>query len=111
MTVCLFVMKLVRKWNCYNTPSPRMPLRLASLFLLVLGLHYCVGFSLVVMSRSYSLVVMPGLLTAVASLVECGLSCSMACGIFRDQGSNPCIGRFFTTEPPGKSRVGLHNGH
>ena len=48
------------------------------------------------------------------------LSCSMACGIFLDQGSNPCLlpwqvdslllshqgsleGRFLTTRPPGKS--------
>ena len=33
-----------------------------------LGLHLCAGFSLVVASRGYSLAV-PGLLTAVASLV------------------------------------------
>ena len=36
-----------------------------------------------------------------------GLSCSTACGIFLDQGSNPCppalTGRFLTTAPPGKS--------
>ena len=41
-----------------------------------------------------------------------GLSCSMACGIFPDQGSNPCpllkpvstalAGGFLTTAPPGK---------
>ena len=34
-----------------------------------------------------------------------GLSCSMACGIFPDQGLNvsPALaGRFFTPEPPGK---------
>ena len=37
MTVRLFVMKLVRKWNCYNAPPPRMPLRLASLILLCAG--------------------------------------------------------------------------
>ena len=36
-----------------------------------------------------------------------GLSCSEACGILPDQGSNPVslalAGGFFTTEPPGKS--------
>ena len=36
-----------------------------------------------------------------------GISCSTACGIFPDQGSNPMspalAGGFFATEPPGKS--------
>ena len=38
-----------------------------------------------------------------------GLSCSVACEIFSDQGSRPCnmspalAGRFLTTAPPGKS--------
>ena len=36
----------------------------------MLGLHYCLGFSLAVMSRGYSLVVVHGLFIAVASLVE-----------------------------------------
>ena len=35
-----------------------------------------------------------------------GLSCSTACGLFPDQGSNPVFpalaGRFLTTAPPGK---------
>ena len=45
------------------------------LFLAVLGIHCCMGFSLVVKSRSYSLVVEHGLLIVVASLVaEHGLS-------------------------------------
>ena len=39
------------------------------LFLAVLGLHYCVDFSLVVVSGSCSLVVMHRLLLAMASLV------------------------------------------
>ena len=34
----------------------------------VLGLHHCVGFSLVAVRGGYSLVVVHGLLTAVASL-------------------------------------------
>ena len=38
------------------------------------------------------------------------LSCSMACGIFPDQGSNaPALaGRFFTTEPPGKPMANVN---
>ena len=39
------------------------------LFLAVLGLGCCVGFSLVVASRGYSQVAMRGLLTVVSSLV------------------------------------------
>ena len=38
--------------------------------LAVLGLHCCVGFSLVVESRGYSLVAVCGLLIAMASLIE-----------------------------------------
>ena len=62
------------------------------------------GLSLVSSSRGYFLVAMHGPLVVVASLVmehrtlgpvglvvvTHGLSCSMACGIFRDQGSNLC---------------------
>ena len=44
----------------------------------LLGLCHCIGFSLVAVSRGYSPV-------ALAH----GLSCFVACGIFRDQGSNP----------------------
>ena len=40
-----------------------------NLFLAVLGLHCCVGFSLVAVNGGYSLVAVHGLLTAVASLV------------------------------------------
>ena len=88
------------------------------LFLAVLGLHCCVGFSLVVTSRGYSLVVVHRLLivepacwgawaSVVAAyelssccsgfwstgsvVVACGLSCSAACGFFLDQGSNLCL--------------------
>ena len=75
-----------------------------NLFLAVLGLHCCVDFSLVVVNRGYFPVVVCRLLTVVTSLVEQGLeaaqasvivvhglSCSEACGIFPDQGSNPCL--------------------
>ena len=83
------------------------------LFLAVLGLGCCVGFSLVAVSRGYSLVVEHGLLIAVASLllrnvfsracrlqqlwhtgsvvVAQGLSCSTAHGLFPNQGSNPYL--------------------
>ena len=89
-----------------------------NLFLAVLGLHCCSGFSVIVVSggllSSYH-----GLLTVVASLVaehglqstgsvivvhrlSCSMACSMACGIFRtrDQTHISYIGR-----PPGKSRT------
>ena len=66
------------------------------LFLAVLGLCCCEGFSLVVvmglLSAVASLVV--GLVGAWASvIVACGLSCSTTCGIFQAQeyGSNPCL--------------------
>ena len=60
--------------------EPCLQLRLSSLkkknyfFLAVLGLCCCVGFSLVVASEGYSLVVVCGLLIVLASLaVENGL--------------------------------------
>ena len=66
----------------------------------MLGLHCCVGFSLV---PGATLVAMRGLLIAMVSLaaelwgerasivVAHGLSCSLVCGIFPDQGSNLCL--------------------
>ena len=40
-----------------------------------------------------------------------GFSCSVACGIFPAQGSNPCplhlAGGFLTTAPPGKPNTPL----
>ena len=38
-----------------------------------------------------SLVVAPGLKSAGSVLLAHGLSCSLACGIFLGQGSNPCL--------------------
>ena len=43
--------------------------KLINLFLAVIDLHCCEGFSLVVPSRGYSLVSMCGLLIEVASLI------------------------------------------
>ena len=85
-------------------------------FLVVLGLHCCADFSLVSERRGYALVVMLRLLMVVASIVGLlgaqtsvvaapGPSCSSACGIFPNQGSNlsPALaGKFLTTEPPRK---------
>ena len=48
------------------------------IYLAVMGLHCCAGFSLIVVSGSRSLVVVHGLLTIVASLVELRLR---ACGL------------------------------
>ena len=45
----------------------------------------------------------PGFSSCGSPALEHGLSCSVACGIFPDQGwSCALAGRFFTTEPPGK---------
>ena len=65
-------------------------------FLAVLGLCCCMGFSPVVASRGYSLVVMHRFPIAVFLLLKStgsrdvvhGLSCSAACGIFLLPGLN-----------------------
>ena len=58
-----------------------------------------------------SLVAKHGLWSTGSIVVACGLSCSVACGIFPNQGSgdtmhvSPALaGGFFATEPPGKLR-------
>ena len=75
------------------------------LFLPLLGLRCSTGFSLVGARGGYSLVVVHGLLIAVAFLVAerrvqstwasvvvaRGFSCSLVCDIFPDQESNPCL--------------------
>ena len=81
------------------------------LFLVALGLHCCEGFSLAAASRGYSLVEVCGLLIVGAQVLgrmgfssfgsqalDTGpivvvqrLSCSVAGGIFLDQGSNPTL--------------------
>ena len=51
----------------------------------------------------------PALWSAGSVVVVCGLTCSVAVGIFPDRGSNLCLlnfgRRFSTTEPPGKPSV------
>jgi len=60
------------------------------LLLSALGLCCCVGFFWL-QQAGPTLVVVRGLLIAVASLVVAHeLGCSVACGIFLAQGSNPC---------------------
>ena len=96
-------------------------------FLAVLGLRCCTGFSLVVRVGRRPLVVVLGPLTAMASCLEHGLQGTRAsvvgargpsrrdaqapllraCGILPDQGSNPCllhwqVDFFLTTEQLGK---------
>ena len=106
------------------------------LFLALLSLCCCSGFSLVVMGNTLQLQcaafslqcllllqcmgsrpvgfssAVHGLQTSVA--VAFGLCCSTVCGIFPDQGSNPVspalAGGFFTTEPPGKPPIMFLNG-
>ena len=82
-----------------------------SLFLAVLGLHCCADFSLVGVSRGYSLVEVFGLVIAVPLLlwlegsrcmgsvvVAHGLGRSAACGIFPDQGYIKPMTSAFTGE-------------
>ena len=71
-------------------------------FLVVLGLQLLCQLSLVALTEGCSLVVVRGLPVAVAYsretsvVVVHGLSSSATCGIFLDQGWNPCsrIGRW-----------------
>ena len=51
---------------------------------------FLMDFALVAASRNYSLVEAPGLQSTGSVFVAHGLSCSVGCGIFLDQGSNPC---------------------
>ena len=63
------------RWPVFLSPVPpnlNHPffLKKNNLFLAVLALHCCEGFSLVSVSGGYSSVAVPGLLIEVASLVE-----------------------------------------
>ena len=72
-------------------------LNFIELFLAVLDLRCCAGFSLVVESKGYSLIgvavaSLAVLLWSTGSIVVVHrLSCSTTCGIFLDQGQNPCL--------------------
>ena len=75
---------------------------------------HCGGFSCCrarALGTQALVVVAHGLQSAGSVVVAHGLSCSVASGIFRDQGSNPCppalAGGFLTTAPPGKPKPRL----
>ena len=85
------------------------------LILAVLGLCCCMGFCLLAANGGCAVVVTQvshcsgiscwGSQEAGSVLVAGRLSCSSVCGIFLDQGSNPCLLHWqvdFFTEPPGK---------
>ena len=72
------------------------------LFLSVLGLCCCMQSSTSCSKLGLFFIVVCELLIVVPSVVVMhGLSCTTACGIFQDQGSNLCS--FSTTGPPWKS--------
>ena len=94
------------------------------LFLAALGLCCCTrAFSscgewglLFVAVRVLLLLQSMGSRSAGSSVVVVhGFSCSAACGIFLDQGLNPCppalAGGFLTAAPPGKSRKVIFKSH
>ena len=64
------------------------------------------GLSLLAASEGYSGCGVWASPCSGSLVAEHRLICSVACGIFLDQGSNPCPlhwpGGFFTTGPPGK---------
>ena len=90
---------------------PNLPFLKILIYLLValLGLHCPAGFSLVVATGGYSAVVGLRLLITVASLVvEHGLSCSMARGIFQpgiETMFSALAGEFLTTRQAGNALV------
>ena len=71
-------------WQCTKMGKKCIP----SFFKLI-SFYFWLCWVFVAASRGYSLAVVHGLLIAGSSLVA-GLSCPAACGIFPDQGSNPC---------------------
>ena len=103
--VILHLLWLRSVWVSRSTISTSLFYNFIYLFLDVLGLYWHMGFSGVVASRSYSLLAIHGLLTEVASpvaehglwsmrasvVVAHRLSYSKECGIFPDQGLNPCL--------------------
>ena len=96
------------------------------LFLAALALHGCTGFPLAAANGGHSSRVgsplwwlllwsmnsrVQGLRSCspqVSEVVACGLSCSLACGVFWTRGWTippTMAGRLFTTEPPGKTNI------
>ena len=88
---------------CSGLPGKSWFFLFLILFLAVLGLHCCAGFSLVVRSEGYSLVVVSRFLIVGASLVGHRLEGVSALPRSDTEPTSPALaGRFFTTEPPGK---------
>ena len=105
----------------------------ANSFILFWGLHCCVGFSVIAESRSYShwgmrashcrdcsccgardlgllgfSTVAPGLWSTGSIVVEHGLSCSKACGIFPNRESTPCLLDWQADSLPGKPQCSIY---
>ena len=99
----MFVISLLCGWGDLKKIS------LCIYLLAAPGLHYCMGFSLVLQSGGYSLV--HGLIMAVAYLVaeyrlnSCGTQVQLPCGMWdlSEPGIEPMSpGHGSTTEPPAK---------
>ena len=65
----LFLWDILDRVKMLASQTSHLLKKFSNLFLAVLDLRCCEGFSLVVASRGYSLVSMCGLLIAVASLI------------------------------------------
>ena len=65
----MYLGEMTTEWLIVRASLLKVFILFIYLFLAVLGLRCCEGFSLVVVSRSYFLVAVHGLLIAVASLV------------------------------------------
>ena len=87
---CIEVQSLSH-WTAREVPGPIF--FFFCFFSAVLGLHCCVGFSVVVASSSYALLWCTGFSCCEAQtpvVAVARLNCSKACGILPDQGWNPC---------------------
>ena len=67
--------------------------------------------ALAAVTAGYSLVAMRRLLAVAALVAEHGLSCSVACGIFLDPGSNPCPLRWQADSQPLDHKESPHRHH
>ena len=91
MPPCIEVQSLSH-WTAREVPGPIF--FFFCFFSAVLGLHCCVGFSVVVASSSYALLWCTGFSCCEAQtpvVAVARLNCSKACGILPDQGWNPCL--------------------
>ena len=98
MGLCLlffFFLRVIYQFIYFIVGPCWLSVLVICLFLAVLGLCCCLGFALVAESKVLiavaSLVSAPGLQGAGSVVVVCRLSCSEACELFLDQGSNLCL--------------------